>query len=148
VRRKLIGLLGLSLACLCLLQASASAMWTASGSGSGQRGARTITNAAPISSACVANGGADDVKLTWSVSPDSAIVSYIIQRTGGAAAKTFAPSLAGTATTFTDTTTDWPAATAGFSYTYTIKAVVGTAPWTTSTAAFAVRNFTKNGKCS
>jgi hypothetical protein len=124
----------------------AQAKWTATGSGAATIRARTISNASGLGSACVTKPGPDDVTLTWTASPDSAIVSYVINRTGGAGAYSFA-SASGT-TTVTDTNTDWPAASGSFAYTYTIRAVVGTAPWTTVASASTIRNFTKSGKCS
>lgn len=124
----------------------AQAKWTATGSGNATVGARTIANASALASACVTRPGPDDVTLTWTASPDSAIVSYVIDRTGGAGAYSFASAL-GT-TTVTDTNTAWAAAAGNFTYTYNIRAVVGTAPWTTVASASTVRNFTKSGKCS
>jgi hypothetical protein len=121
-------------------------MWTANGSGSAAIGARTIRNASGLTSACVANAGPDDVKLTWTVSPDSAIVSYVLNRTGTGGAPAGTTNAAGTATTvnyinnFTNT--------GGYTLTFTIRAVVGTAPWTTVASASTTRTFTQNGKCS
>ena len=133
-------------AAVVALPGIAQANYSATGSGSATLGAMTIRNASGLTSACVSNPGADDVTLSWTASPDSAIVSYVIDRvaTGGAPNASL-PSAKGTIS-LTDSNTYTGAS--AYTYTYTIRAVVGTAPWTTTVSASTTRTFTKTGKCS
>jgi hypothetical protein len=124
----------------------AQAKWTAAGSGTARVGATTIRNASGLASACVANPGPDDVQLTWAVSPDSAFVSYVITRTGTGGAPAGTINAAGNAITVNDLNNFTNAN--GYTLIYTIRAVVGTAPWTTTVSASTTRTFTKSGKCS
>jgi hypothetical protein len=124
----------------------AHAQFGATGTGPAQLGATRIRNASGLTSACVSNAGPDDVKLTWSASPDSAFVSYVVDRTATGGGVTASIPAAGSATTVNDVNTFTNAS--GYTYTYTIRAVVGTAPWTTAASASTTRTFTKSGKCS
>jgi hypothetical protein len=123
----------------------AQAKWTAAGSGSATIGARTIRNATALAAVCTANAGPDDTTLSWTASADSPIVAYIVTRAGGGGTVTI-PAAAGT-TSVADTNTNWGAASGNFQYSYTIHAVVGTAPWTTIASAAVTRTFSKAGKC-
>ncbi|MCU1590950.1 MAG: hypothetical protein JWP11_2206 [Frankiales bacterium] len=137
-------------AAVVALPGIAQANWAGTAVGSATIKARTsISNATgTLASSCVAQSGPDDVKLTWGLSPDSAFVSYAIDRTGGAGPITL-PLVAGNLVTTNDTSTAWAAAPNGnHTYTYTIRAVVGTAPWTTAAAGSTTRTFNKAGKCS
>jgi hypothetical protein len=124
----------------------AQANWVASGTGSATIGARTIRNATALAAVCTANQGPDDATLSWTASADSPIVSYVVTRTGGAGTTITIPAAAG-ATSVADTNTNWNAAPGNFQYSYTIRAVVGTAPWTTTASAVVTRSFSKSGKC-
>lgn len=124
----------------------AQAKWSAAASGSIRAGATSIRNATGLTSACAINPGPDDVTLSWALSPDSAFVSYVITRTGTGGATTGTINAAGNATTATDVNSFTN--TAGYTLTYTIRAVVGTAPWTTVASASTTRTFTKSGKCT
>ena len=127
-----------------LLSGTAQAKFGVTGAGSATLGATTIRNASGLTSACSTKPGPDDVVLNWTVSPDSAFVSYVITRTGTNGAPTATINAAGTATTATDTSVT---NTTGYTLTYTIRAVVGTS-WTTTASASTTRTFTQNGKCS
>lgn len=133
-------------AAVVALPGIAQANFGAAGAGSAAVRAMTIRNATGLGSACVSNAGADDVLLNWTASPDSAIVSYVVDRVAtGGAPNASVPSAKGT-TSVTDVNTfTGPNA---YTYTYTIRAVVGTAPWTTTVSASTTRTFTKTGKCS
>jgi hypothetical protein len=133
-------------AAVLALPGIAQAKFGATGSGTASVAARTISNASGFASACVANAGPDDVKLTWTVSPDSGFVSYVITRTGTGGAPAGTINAAGSAITATDVNNFTNGG--GYTLSYTIRAVVGTAPWTTLPSASTVRTFTKSGKCS
>jgi hypothetical protein len=132
-------------AAVVALPAVAVASYTAGGSGSARVGARSIANASGLAAACMATRGVDDTSLTWTASPDAPLVSYVITRTGGAGPATLTAPAG--ATSLTDTTTGWAGATGGYQYSYTIRAVVGTQPWTTAASAAVTRTFSKAGKC-
>jgi hypothetical protein len=133
-------------AAVLALPGMAQAKFGATGNGTASVAATTIRNASGLGSACVANGGPDDVKLTWTLSPDSAFVSYVVTRTGTGGAPAGTINAAGNAITVNDVNNFTNAG--GYTLTYTIRAVVGTAPWTTTASASTTRTFTKNGKCS
>lgn len=133
-------------AAVVALPGLAQANYSAAGGGSAQLGARTISNATGLTSACAAKTGPDDVRLTWTLSPDAAFVSYVINRTGTGGAPVGTINAAGNAVTVVDINNFTNSN--GYTLTYTIRAVVGTAPWTTTASASTTRTFTKSGTCS
>jgi hypothetical protein len=120
---------------------TAQAKFAATGSGSPAVAATTMRNASAPAAICF-NASGQRIGVTWTASPDTWVVSYLVKRTGNApgANVTFAPVAYGT-NFFIDTP---PRTNVGDAYTYTIQSVINN--WITPTITTPTRTYTTAGQ--
>jgi hypothetical protein len=128
-------------AAVVALPGAADAKWSATGAGSPVVGAATMRNASGPTSTCFNFSGSQRIAASWTASPDTWVVSYLVKRTGNApgANATLAPVTYGT-NFLLDTP---PRTNVGDSYTYTIQSVRNN--WITSTITTPTRTYTTAG---